>query len=79
MKTMHVGELKARFSEVLDLLRRGEEILISVGRKNEHVGVLVPYSDYKARNSIKLGLLAKNSGFSISDDFELSDSEMLGE
>jgi prevent-host-death family protein len=79
MKTMHVGELKARFSEVLDLLRRGEEILISVGRKNEHVGVLVPYSDYKARNSIKLGLLAKNSGFSISDDFELSDLEILGE
>ena len=37
MKTMPVGELKTRFSAVLDAVRKGEKIAISV---------IVPYAHY---------------------------------
>lgn len=62
--TIHFSDYEYRFAE---------------HRKTSPIVNLVPYSEYKARNSIKLGLLAKGAGFSICDDFELSDSEMLGE
>ena len=33
MKTLQVGELKSKFSEVLDYIRKGEEVVISFGKK----------------------------------------------
>jgi prevent-host-death family protein len=78
METMQVGDLKARFSEVIERVRRGEEIVISFGRKRENVAALIPYSAYRRKNRIKLGLLKGRAEAAFADDFKMSPEELLG-
>jgi len=77
MQTFTIGELKARFSEVLKKLRSGQEIVISYGKKREKVAVIVPYSNYASKPERTLGLLKGRAKFIIHDDFEMSEEEIL--
>lgn len=76
MKTYPVGEFKALFSEIIEQVRAGEEIIISYGKKKENVAVLIPYAAYKTRK-IRLGLL-QDKMLRIHDDFKMSGEELLG-
>jgi len=76
MQTMTVGEVKAHFSEVLDMVQRGEDVVISYGKKKEKIAVLVPFSHYQGKPQRKLGLLAGKATFSFRD-FAISDEELL--
>ncbi len=76
MQTMTVGEVKAHFSEVLDMVQRGEDVVISYGKKKEKIAVLVPFSHYQGKPQRKLGLLAGKATFSFRD-FAISDDELL--
>jgi prevent-host-death family protein len=49
MKTYTVGDFKTHFSEVMERVRLGEEIIISYGKKKENVAVLIPYAAYKTK------------------------------
>ena len=77
MKKLPVGEFKTRFSEVIDDVRSGEEIVITYGKKKEQVAVVIPYSLYKKRNQIKLGIL-KDKSYEIHDSFKMTEEELLG-
>ena len=77
MQSISVGELKARFSEVLEQVRKGEEIIISYGKKRKRVAVLMPYDHYTPKQERKLGLLKDRAGCVIHKDFKLTDGEML--
>jgi len=77
MQTLTIGELKARFSEVLKKLRSGQEIVISYGKKREKVAVIVPYSNYASKPERTLGLLKGRAKFIIHDDFEMNEEEIL--
>jgi prevent-host-death family protein len=77
MQTLTIGELKARFSEVLEKLRNGQEIVISYGKRREKVAVIVPYSAYVSKPERKLGLLKGHAECMIHDNFEISEEEML--
>ena len=74
MKTLKIGELKANFSEVLELVRKGEKIIISYGKKGEKVGIIIPYEEYKKER--KLGIL-KDRGKLEFKDFKMTDEEFL--
>lgn len=74
MKTLKIGELKTNFSEVLDLVRKGEKIVISYGKKGEKVGIIIPYKEYKKER--KLGIL-KDRGKITFQNFEITDEELL--
>ncbi len=76
MKTMKVGELKTHFSEVIEQVKKGEKIIISYGKKKENVAVIVPYSEYKKNNSIKLGLLKNKATYAFKNDFEMTTEEL---
>jgi len=76
MKTLAVGEFKSRFSEVLDEVKTGAEIIITYGRKKENIAVIIPYKNFEKRNKIKLGLL-QNKKMKINDDFEMTPEELL--
>ena len=46
MKTITVGELKAKFSEILELVRtQKEEIIIEYGKKRKKIAKIVPYEE----------------------------------
>ncbi|MEM7114292.1 MAG: type II toxin-antitoxin system prevent-host-death family antitoxin [Chloroflexota bacterium] len=76
MKTYPVGEFKTHFSELIERVRAGEEIIITYGKKKENVAVLIPYSAYKSKR-IQLGLL-QNNKLEIHDDFKMTEEELLG-
>ncbi len=51
MKTITVGELKARFSEILKLVEtEKEEIIIEYGKKRKKIAKIVPYEEKKEFN-----------------------------
>lgn len=76
MKTYAVGDFKTHFSEIIERVRAGEEIIISYGKKKEKVAVLIPYAAYKTK-MIRLGLLQDKS-LKIHDDFKMTEEELLG-
>jgi prevent-host-death family protein len=79
MKTMPVGELKAHFSQVVEEVKNGEEIVVSYGKKHENVAVLIPYSTYRKKNRIRLGLLKNQGSAEFGDDFKMTADELIGE
>lgn len=78
MKTISVGEFKSKFSQILDWIRKGEDVVVSYGRKKEEVAVLVDIKKFKKPKSRKLGRLEGKGTFKIHDDFEMSANELLG-
>jgi antitoxin (DNA-binding transcriptional repressor) of toxin-antitoxin stability system len=77
MQTMTVGHFKSHFSQVLDLIQHGEDIVISYGKKKEKIAVLVPYEVYAGKPQRILGLLSGKASFSVSADFKTTDEELL--
>jgi len=77
IKTLQVADLKANFSEILEDVKRGEEITISYGRKKEKIALIVPYSKYKKNMNRRLGILEGEAGYEISENFKFTDEEFL--
>ena len=77
MKILAVGELKKHFSEVLDDIKKGEEIGISFGKKHELVAILVPAKKYYKKKKRKLGLLKDKASFELKENFKITDDELL--
>jgi len=78
MKTMPVGELKTHFSEVIEAVKKGEQVVISYGKKKKNIAVIVPYSQYENKNGVKLGLLKDKAKCEFADDFEMTTEELVG-
>lgn len=76
MKTLTVGELKRRFSEVLKEVQNGEEIAVAFGKK-EIVAYLVPKPDRKPAPR-KLGILQGKGKAIFAGDFKMTEEEFLG-
>ena len=77
MKTLQVGELKTKFSQVIEDLKSGEEITISYGKKHEKIAVIIPYSKYKSSSTRQLDILSGKASYHISQDFAISDESLL--
>jgi antitoxin (DNA-binding transcriptional repressor) of toxin-antitoxin stability system len=77
MKTLPVAEFKSHFSEIIENIKKGEEVAISFGKKKEKIAVLVPYSKYIKKTTRKLGLLENKASFLITPDFKMTDSDFL--
>ncbi len=77
MKTMTVGEFKARFSEALEAVRDGETIVVSYGRNRRKVAAMVPYSELTKPKKRPLGLLKSKARISFRRDFVVTDEQLL--
>jgi len=77
MKTLPVGELKAQFSEVLEKVKSGESFGILYGKKKKLIAMIVPYKDYSEKQERKIGLLEGKVNIQFSDDFKISEEELL--
>lgn len=77
MQVYTVGDLKTNFSQILELVRSGEKIAIAYGKKKQVVAYLVPRV---AENSGKrpLGLLAGKAKVTFTENFKMTETELLG-
>lgn len=78
MQTVEVGVFKARFSEMIDLVRAGETIVVAYGRNQEKVAALIPYDQLPSHQPRRLGTLAGVASVSFAEDFAITDEELLG-
>lgn len=78
MKTLPVGEFKAQFSEILEKVQHGEKFGIIYGRKKKPIAMIVPYSDDLPKKERKIGLLDGKVNIEFSDDFKMSEEDLIG-
>lgn len=79
MKTLPVGELKAQFSEVLEKVKQGESFGILYGRQKKPVAMIVPYEEMALKKARKIGLFDGKITIHISEDFEITEEDLLGQ
>ena len=77
MKSMQVGYLKTHFSDVMDLVCKGEKITINYGRRKEKIAVIVSYSEYSGAKKRSIGIKEKCASYRVKGDFKISDEELL--
>ncbi|MBA3647482.1 MAG: prevent-host-death protein [Chitinophagales bacterium] len=77
MKTFSVGDLKANFSDVLNMVREGEEIAISYGRKKKIVARIIPEKKVNIKKKRRLGLLKGKGKVTFHGQWRITDEDFL--
>ena len=73
-----MSEFKETFSDVIEIVKQGEEVTIKSDKQEENIAVLVPFKKYsRDNNQRKLGILETKASFSLKEDFEIGDEELL--
>ncbi len=68
MKTLTVGEFKAQFSSVIEMIKSGEEVEVTFGKQKEVIGVFKPI-EKKKDTRVKIGSLSNTPGYFMAPDF----------
>ena len=76
MKAMTVGELKSRFSEVLQEVQYGHKVGILYGRAKKPVALITPYKEEQGKR--KIGILDGKASFKQAGDGKITMEEFLG-
>jgi antitoxin (DNA-binding transcriptional repressor) of toxin-antitoxin stability system len=76
MKSLPVGEFKAQFSEVLELIQQGESVGVLFGKSKKPVAKLVPMTETKTGKR-KLGLLKGKMKVVFAPDFKMTEEEFV--
>ena len=77
MKSLTVGEFKAQFSEVLELVQQGESVGVLYGKSKKPVAKLVPVNGSEPMKKRKLGILEGKVKFKFAKNFKMTDEELL--
>ena len=78
MKTLPVGELKAQFSEVLDLVKKGETFGILYGKKKKPIAMIVPFTETSIKKEREIGYLEGKVKVLFGEDYEITEEEFVG-
>ncbi len=78
MRTHTIGEFKARFSDILEEVRRGGVVGVRYGQGKKPVAYLVPPERAPVVAPRKLGPLRGKASFSLKRGFKMTDAELLG-
>jgi hypothetical protein len=78
MKTMTVGEFKAKFSDVIAQVKAGQEIAVTFGKKKEIIGYFTPEGETGKVEKRTLGILEGKAVAVFHEDFEITEEEFLG-
>lgn len=79
MQKITVNELTTHFPKVIQSIQEnGESFVIQMGKKQEEVAMLVPYQFKKRKNERIFGIYQGKGSFSLSDDFAMTEEELLG-
>lgn len=77
MKTFQSAEAKAHFSSILKDVEAGNEVAITNGKKKQVIAIIIPYKKWKKNQKIQLGTLEGKMSVSFSDDFSMTDEELI--
>lgn len=78
MESLTVGEFKSRFSEVLNIVEEGGEVLVTYGKKKKVVGRFVPPAEEQKKEKRKLGIWKDKCKVEWVGDSKMTEEEFLG-
>ncbi len=76
MKTVSIGEFKTNLSQLIQRILKGEEFVVTHGRKKTKIFKVLPFEEQKPQKR-KLGSLEGKVKVTFHDDWEMSDEEFL--
>ncbi len=76
MKSLSVGEFKAQFSEVLEMVQQGESVGVLYGKSKKPVAKLVPI-EKPTKKKRKIGMMDGKVKIVFADNFKMTDEELL--
>ncbi|MFQ5709613.1 MAG: type II toxin-antitoxin system Phd/YefM family antitoxin [bacterium] len=77
MKVLSYTHLKNNLAEILDMVKNGEEIVVSKNKGKEKLAIILPYEKYKRDKVRPLGILKGKASFRINNDFKMTEQELL--
>lgn len=77
MKSLSVGEFKAQFAEVLELVQQGESFGILYGKSKKLIAEINPPKKQKTKKKRKLGILDGKMKVVFADDFKMTEEEFI--
>jgi hypothetical protein len=77
MKVITVGEFKSRMAFFIERILKGEEFIVSYGRKRNKIFKVSPIKDEKPFKR-KLGILKGKATVVFHDDWKMTTEEFLG-
>ena len=69
MKTLQASKAKTHFSAVLQEIKKGKEIVITYGKSEQEIAVIIPYEKWKHSQKRKLGSLEGKTSVHFAPDF----------
>lgn len=76
MKSLSVGEFKAQFSEVLEMVRQGESVGVLYGKDKKLIAEINPPKTQK-KEKRKIGIMDGKVEIIFADNFKMTDEELL--
>ena len=76
MEALSVAELKTHFSEVLLLVKNGENVKILYGKSKKPIAMIVPIESSNVPR--RIGILEGTANFKEMGDGKISEEEFLG-
>lgn len=81
MKPVPYKEVSKNIRAILDLVSKGEDVIIKNEQDRENIAVIIPYEKYRRQQNRlkkrKLGVLKGKCSFQMKDDFAITDEELL--
>jgi len=77
MRILPISEAKTSLFALLNEVTTGKEVALSFGSERKAVAVIVPLSQWKKTKERKLGTLKNRGEVIFSEDFEMSDEELV--
>jgi antitoxin (DNA-binding transcriptional repressor) of toxin-antitoxin stability system len=78
MKSLSVGEFKARFAEVLEMVQQGESVGVLYGKSRKPIAKLVPMNGSQSKKKRKIGILDGKVNIRFAKNFKMTEEEFLG-
>ena len=77
MKTFTYTHFKNNLTEIFEMVKNGEEIIVSKNKSKEKLAVILPYKKHKPVQQRPLGILKGKATFQIKDGFKMTEQEFL--
>jgi prevent-host-death family protein len=77
MKTIELADVKNHFPSILKDVESGNDVAISDGAQQKAIAVVVSYEKWKKTQKRKLGTLAGKGAVEFSENFKISDEELI--
>jgi antitoxin (DNA-binding transcriptional repressor) of toxin-antitoxin stability system len=77
MKAVTHNDVKKNLLQILEMVQRGEEIMIRNEQNQENIAVIISYETYQKRRERPLGILKGKASYQIRNDFMITDEELV--